>query len=134
MNKEPNSTYLKHYGVKGMRWGVRKSYKRSKGSKDYKQVKALRKKKAKDLSNKEMQRILRRADLEKKYNELNPSTIARGTNLVNKYVSMTGKVAALGGAAAVSIKVGKKLFSAGKTVSDFSKAYPYLKKAASSLN
>lgn len=56
---------IKHYGTKGMRWGVRK---KRKTSSDYKKTASLRKKRASELSNEELSTVTRRLGLESSYN------------------------------------------------------------------
>ena len=104
----PNSNQspeLYHFGVKGMRWGVRKASpsgsgtKSYKSSRDYNAVNRLRRKAkqsgAKSLTNKEMKMINTRLELEKKYNALNPSTLDKGRKGLATTVSIVGGVTAL---------------------------------------
>jgi len=69
---------LAHYGVKGMKWGVRKtdiSGAPPKGSEDARAVVKYQKKASKGgtktLSNKELQEIVQRLNLEQQYSRLN---------------------------------------------------------------
>jgi hypothetical protein len=135
MNEKPNSTSLKHYGVKGMRWGVRKDRRsRSKGSKDYKRAKALSKKNRKDLTNREMQELIKRKSLEKQYKTVNPSTVSRGMSAANSILKVTATASRGSAAIIAAAAVGKKVVANAKYTKGFMEAYPYLKKAASSLN
>ena len=94
---------LQHYGILGMRWGRRRSDKqlatarkeREKSSDFDTASKARSKGKKKglqSLSNDELQSIIRRKELEKKYRELNPGKIKRGERVLKRMVS-TGKLA-----------------------------------------
>lgn len=77
-----HSNHLEHFGVKGMKWGVRKDRSKTKSitgrrvrrqridSEDYTRVKPLRKKKPSELSNKEMQDLVNRLNLERQYSQL----------------------------------------------------------------
>lgn len=70
--------FLEHYGVKGMKWGVRKDRtgvgaSSASASEDHINVAALRKKKVSQLSNAEIKAVTERMNLEKKYREMNPS-------------------------------------------------------------
>ena len=104
----PNSNQspeLYHFGVKGMRWGVRKASpsgsgtKSYKSSRDYNAVNRLRRKAkqsgAKSLTNKEMKMVNTRLELEKKYNQLNPSSLEKGRKVLATTVSVVGGVTAL---------------------------------------
>lgn len=68
---------LKHIGVKGMKWGHRKGVSIT-PSDDHVQAKALAKKKPSELSNKELQALNNRKQLEKKYTDLNPTISKKG--------------------------------------------------------
>lgn len=84
--------FLEHYGVKGMKWGVRRnrssSPKRSGGDP---------KKGIKSLSDAELQRRVNRLNLEKQYSSLTsksgggPSILSRGISEVNSMVVNSGK-------------------------------------------
>lgn len=70
--------FLAHWGVKGMKWGVRKDRtgvgaSSASASEDHINVAALRKKKVSQLSNAEIKAVTERMNLEKKYREMNPS-------------------------------------------------------------
>ena len=93
---------LYHHGVKGMKWGVRKTPVRSSGGTTrkrksntlslFKKKKTTRKvssansspsqtKSIKDMSDDELERKIERARLEQKYLELNPETVSRGRRI-----------------------------------------------------
>lgn len=104
--KMADNAELLHYGVAGMKWGVRKrrpsgSTPRPKSStakakppakppvrvsSDYQTSRALRNRKVQDLSNAELQALNRRMELEKKYRDLNPSKITQGLKIVKQVV------------------------------------------------
>ena len=105
-NSNPNqSPELYHFGVKGMRWGVRKASpsgsgtKSYKSSRDYNAANRLRRKAkgsgTKSLTNKEMKMLNTRLELEKKYNQLNPSSLEKGRKVLATTVSVVGGVTAL---------------------------------------
>ena len=104
----PNSNQspeLYHFGVKGMRWGVRKASPSGSGTKsynssrDYNAANRLRRKAkqsgAKSLTNKEMKMVNTRLELEKKYNALNPSALDKGQRALSATVTIVGGVTAL---------------------------------------
>ena len=93
---------LYHHGVKGMKWGVRKTPVRSSGGTTRKRksntISLFKKKKTtrnvssvnsspsqtksiKDMSDDELERKIERAKLEQKYLELNPETVSRGRRI-----------------------------------------------------
>jgi hypothetical protein len=83
------SQTLKHVGVKGMRWGVRRKRSR-KASSDYTSSRKLAKKKVSELSNEELKKLNNRLELERKFATMNPSTTGKGKKLVSKYLSNFG--------------------------------------------
>lgn len=90
---EPKTeNHLAHYGVLGMKWGVRKDNKagsrRRSGSKDYQTTKKLRSKGRTALSNSELQKVNKRLQLERTYDDLTSSM-----NFVKKAVAVGGTVA-----------------------------------------
>ena len=97
MGKMINEEELMHYGVMGMRWGVRRASKRSGGSKKGKNKKASRQpqqpQKKRRMSNKELQSRVRRMKLEQQYrdltNDLTPKTKSKMEKLVSTTVTIS---------------------------------------------
>lgn len=87
---------LYHFGVKGMRWGARKDRtktgrkKRSQGSGDYQRSRKLKRRSLKNLSNKQLEQLNRRLELEQNYKRLNPSTAKKGYKVVQTLVGVGG--------------------------------------------
>lgn len=128
--------YLMHYGIPGMKWGVRKARKnnyfskaakkrRSSYSQDYKDVEKLRKKSYKQLSNSELKSLNKRLELEANYKRLNPKGIEKGKRMVSYGVgllSLAGSVYALRnapltqmGKSIINLKIrGQKQLGAGR--------------------
>ena len=109
------SSALAHYGVKGMRWGVRRSKSRSTGPEEvtlktvpgkrvsaqggrrhpasedartaaiYKQK--ARKSTVDSLSNKELQALVNRMNLEQNYSRLTADQLSPGRRFVNKFMN-----------------------------------------------
>ena len=111
---------LCHYGIPGMRWGVRRASKsfgsRSGASKstkgmsdDAKTAAKLKKKKPHQLSNQELKTLNERTRLEKEYKSLNPSKIKKG-------MAIAGTVAAAMGTAVTLYNNGSKIVSIGKDI------------------
>jgi hypothetical protein len=90
--------YLAHYGVLGMKWGVRKkskgrvktSKRSSKYSSDYKESQKLRKKSSKELSNDQLKTLNRRMNLEQEYNRLSTSSVNRGESYAKRAIAVGG--------------------------------------------
>lgn len=88
---------LSHHGVRGMKWGVRKSGGSSGGgggspkgetkkpSTDAAEVQKLRTKSAKELSNADLKKVNERVNMEQSFKKMNPSKIDKGHNQV-KYL------------------------------------------------
>jgi hypothetical protein len=80
-----------------MKWGVRRdrSTSKPKGSSDYENARALRKKGSKNLSTNELQELTKRLNLEKQYRDLNPSDFDKGMNLIKKITAAGTTLASL---------------------------------------
>jgi len=103
-----NNNELKHYGVLGMKWGVRRSKPSSGGSRlsskksstndDKKTAKTEssqpKKRTVKDLSDAELRERIARLDLEKRYKELAKSQVkpdSEGKKFVKEVLTNSGK-------------------------------------------
>lgn len=87
-----------HYGILGMKWGVRKdrksSGKRKKAkrtkvdtrSADYKKTSKNRRRKASDLSDEELKKTIERMRLEQQYNELTAKDVSAGRKFATKTI------------------------------------------------
>ena len=84
----PND-YLQHHGIKGMKWGVRRTEaqlarvrgkaKKENWSEDAKSVGEIRTKSVKQMSNAEIRKVNERMDLVRRYSQLNPGVIKKGS-------------------------------------------------------
>ena len=117
------SSFLEHYGVKGMRWGVRRSdaqLSRARGRKEAdKAIKKKRKQTAKNrrlMSEKDIDKAIERFQKEKKLKDLTDQDIAPGKTIAKRIMSDSGQKVlrtAVAGAGiyavakAVEIKFGK---------------------------
>lgn len=101
--------FIAHYGVKGMRWGVRK---KRKPSGDYKRTAPLRKRHASELTDKQLQDVNRRLNLEKQYKSLNPSLLKKGEMGAKVILGSAGTIAGLYKLSQTG--VGKAIINKGK--------------------
>ena len=85
---------IEHFGVKGMRWGVRKRQKEG-ASPESAKASALRKK-AKtsgvaSLTNAEVQALITRTNLENQYRQQNPTLLQQGSKFATSLLMSMGK-------------------------------------------
>lgn len=89
--------FLNHYGILGMRWGVRRRRKVTAGksktnlSDDYKKKEELKKRDPKSLSNQELKALNERMQLEKQYKDLTRNEISAGKRLVQEVLGSAAK-------------------------------------------
>lgn len=91
-----NSTELQHYGILGMKWGVRRRSKRApekpvKVSSDHAKAVSLKRKKVSEMSNDELQTLTRRMNLEAQYANLTVTKKSKGRQFAEAYLSKFGK-------------------------------------------
>jgi len=106
---------LYHFGVKGMKWGVRKDRKRSVSSKhsrsdnkDYTESRDLLKKSPNKLSNAELRKINERLNLEQQYSNLTTIQKQKGNRFIDQVSNQMKKTAAN--------EVSKQLMNVGKII------------------
>ena len=109
--------YLAHYGVLGMKWGVRKD--KAKGGlrkrkstpvhDDYK--KAHSGKSVKSMSDSELRSVNNRLQMERQYNELTRKT-SKGKKVVNALIKTAGTIAAAETAYKTYNRIGKQAVDA----------------------
>lgn len=102
---------ISHHGVKGQKWGIRHKPQRKKSS-DFKTTEHLRKKRAHELSNKQLQKVNSRVNLEKNFKQLNPGTVQAGHDQVKLFLSLVSTAVAIH--TLVNSPAGKAAISAGK--------------------
>ena len=114
-----NNNELYHYGVPGMRWGVRRAdaklqrvsarAKKRGWSDDATEVAKIRTKKVNQMSNNELTKVNNRKSLEQNYSRLNPNAIKKGLAIAGATVAAMGTLTALYKHAKPLINSGKKL-------------------------
>ena len=111
-----DNNYLTHYGIKGMRWGVRRSKselgrvprKQRKWSEDARSTASIKKKKVSQMSNAELKKVNERIRLEQEYSRLNPNAVKRGIKFVAATAGTMGTVMNLVNNSDKLIGLGKK--------------------------
>lgn len=105
--------YLVHYGIKGMKWGVRKARvsgttrpKRASQSADSKRAAKYEQRGIKSLSNDELKSLINRRQLEKQYRDIKKQDISKGQQVVERIIT-TG--AASVGAALITKYITKRI-------------------------
>lgn len=82
-------TEIKHFGIPGMHWGIRK---RGPASEDHTQARELKKKHVSELSNKEIQTIVTRKQLEKQLKSLDSGQSKLGQKILAGILNKWGPV------------------------------------------
>jgi hypothetical protein len=90
--------YLQHYGIPGMKWGVRRTRKALAKARTEARVKAVNKEgrtayksSGRKLTEAELNKRIQRMELEKKYNQLNSRTVKEGEAMARRIVSGIGE-------------------------------------------
>lgn len=95
MSNYKQGLYLQHFGVPGMRWGVRRGSNRVKsyvgGKISEHKAKTAERKAVKTMSDKELQARINRLNMEKQYAQLNQSTIDKGKAAVKGIIEKSAK-------------------------------------------
>lgn len=113
--------YLAHYGVKGQRWGVRRTRAalaraaRREGrepSPEAARAKALSKKKRSQLTNEELRFLNERQNLEQNNRRLNPTVVEKGHNKTKAVLALAGT--AVAAERFINSPTGKLAIAAGK--------------------
>lgn len=97
--------FLIHYGVKGMKWGVRKN----KSSRDYSRK---ARNATKDLSNDELRKLVDRMRLDQQYAELSSPKAAQGRKYAKSLLENSGRTFVGAFVGAVATQAVKKAFKA----------------------
>lgn len=117
--------FIEHHGVKGMHWGVRKAVssrvatekKRRKPSTDAKKVAELSKKKPQALTNRQLEIINKRKNLERTFKGSKPpSPYGRGKKFAAEILAITGMIGT--GYAFFNSPAGKATLAKGKALLD----------------
>ena len=109
------SNELYHYGILGMKWGVRRDRSRSGGSRrkrsmsdDAREASTIKKKKVSQMSNAELKKLNERSRLEQEYSRLNPSSVRKGWKFVASAAGIMGTTLAVYNNSNQIVQLGKK--------------------------
>jgi hypothetical protein len=118
MQFESKDDFMAHFGVKGMKWGVRKdssgSAPAAKSSEDHKRVAELRTKPTHSLSNAQLKVINERLQLESTYSRLDQASVTTGRAKVEKMIKNAQLANTL--ISLASSPAGKATIKLGKTL------------------
>lgn len=122
INSKKSAEYFNHTGIKGMRWGVRrtrstpiakqKQKKKSEVSEDYKKARVLKTKKISEMSDAELKALNGRLQLEKQYKDLSPKKLSSGKKFVNAVINQSATQVA------TKLVTGAALLAAKKIITD----------------
>ena len=106
---------LYHYGVLGMKWGVRRNRSRSGGSHkkrpmsdDARDASMIKKKKVSQMSNAELRKLNERTRLEQEYSRLNPKSVSRGWKYIATVAGVMGTALSVYNSGNQLVQLGKR--------------------------
>lgn len=100
MLKEKAAPSLFHYGILGMRWGIRRPRGAdgrvvTTGSADHKEARALQRRGIENLTTNELKVLTQRLQLERQHRDLSPDLITRGRLTLQNVAAFGGTVTSL---------------------------------------
>lgn len=84
---------LRHYGVVGMKWGVRRTQAQLSGNKKSSKSSSDGSSKVKSMSDDELRKVVNRLQMERQYSQLSSSNVAKGKRYVEKIIKVGTTVA-----------------------------------------
>lgn len=87
--------YLTHYGILGMKWGVRRTPAQPARARGSSKRKSDNKKKVKSMSDDELRRVVNRLQMERQYSQLSQSNVSKGKEYAQKVIKAGTTVAAV---------------------------------------
>lgn len=97
--RESVEDVLMHYGVKGMKWGVRRARSSrpmsKEGAEGVRLSNRAKKNGVKSLSNKELEKLNKRVELERKYTKNNPGIVKKGATAIASVLAVASTASAV---------------------------------------
>ena len=142
MEKWRQELYLKHHGIKGMHWGIRRFQnpdgsltsagrrrRQDNWSDDAKSYSELKKKRINEMTNAELKKLNERKNLENQYKQLNPNQAQKAIKTAATVAAALGTVSLLYNNSKQVIKIGKEIANSvdGMLMRDISNAFQDLR-------
>ena len=106
--------FIEHYGKKGMHWGIHTEKDFYRTTTDSRRAQELKKRPLRALTNKQLQTVNNRMNLETQFSKMNPSKTRKGLKVAGEILAVSGTIGGLFAIAesrhgALAIKYGEKV-------------------------
>lgn len=89
------SNTLVHYGILGMKWGIRRTPAQLSRDRGTSKKSSSEKKNVKEMSDEELRKVVNRLQMERQYSQLSADNVSKGKEYVQKTIKAATTIAAV---------------------------------------